>query len=385
MTNNLNLSAWAEIDLDAVVNNFNVLSELLPAGTKKAAVIKADAYGHGAKQIACVLAELADYFAVARISEAVELRTSILKEEKILVLGRTSPTHYPLLLEYDITPTIFSLEDAMLLNECAAKCQMTAKIHIAVDTGMARIGFSLCDESLESIKKIDSLDNIEIEGIFSHYSDSDNTEDDSFSVLQTERFKDFTEKLTSMGVNVPVRHIFNSAAISEFRSEFEMVREGIYLYGLKPFVSKNKDIIQKLRPVMSLKAEVIHVHSKAKGVPVSYGCTYVTEKECKIATLSIGYADGVPRKLSNKGCVLINGKRAPIIGRVCMDLLMCDVTEIDDVEVGSVATLIGRDANEEITANDIADIAETIPYEIVCGVSKRVPRVYFINGKIVSI
>lgn len=385
MIENLNLRAWAEIDLDAIENNFNILESLLPKDMMKMVILKADAYGHGAKHVGKFLADRADYFGVARADEAVELRRAGICNSKILILGHTAPYHYSVLFKHDLIPTVYNYGEALLLQKSAEEYGQRLNIHIALDTGMSRIGFELSDESLAEIEKISRLENLTIDGIFSHFADADNGNNQNFTLLQLQRFRKFTAKLSDMGVKIPVRHMFNSAAITELDSEFEMVREGIYLYGLAPSDTVNAEKVKGLRPAMSLRAEVIHIHTIDAGTPVSYGCTYVADGERKIATLCIGYADGVPRKLSNKGAVLINGKRAPIVGRVCMDQLMCDVTDIENVSVGSVATVFGRDSEEEITAAEVGGLADTISYEIICGISKRVPRVYYRNGEIYTI
>lgn len=385
MVKNLNLRAWTEIDLNAVDNNFNVLSSLLPKDMKVLVVLKADAYGHGAKHIGKFLAGRCDYFGVARADEAVELRRCGINNSKILILGHTAPYHYSVLFKHDLIPTVYSLEEAELLQKSAEEYGQELNIHIALDTGMSRIGFDLSDESIEAICRISRFENLSIDGVFSHFADADNGLSRNFTDLQLQRFRSFTEKLSDAGVKIPIRHLFNSAAISELEPEFEMVREGIYIYGLFPSNTVSREKVSGLIPAMSLRAEVIHVHEIEEGTPVSYGCTYVAPSKRTVATVCIGYADGVPRKLSNTGSVIINGRFAPIIGKVCMDQLMCDVTGIPNVTVGSVATVFGKDGNCEICASDVASIADTISYEILCGISKRVPRVYYKNGEIYTI
>ena len=223
---------------------------------------------------------------------------------------------------------------------------------------------------------------VNIDGIFSHFADADNGRDMSYTDLQLKRFRDFTGRLRAAGLESPVLHIFNSAGILQLAPEFDMVREGICLYGLSPSDTVAGERTSKLRPAMSLRSEVIHIHKIKPGDAVSYGCRFRAERDTTVATVCAGYADGVPRALSNKGCVLVNGKRAKILGSVCMDQLMCDVTDIPDVRVGSVVTVFGRDGEEFVGADEVAENASTISYEIICGISKRVPRVYLKGGEV---
>lgn len=379
-----NLSCWVEIDLDAIEHNHKTVKTLIKDGTKVLAVVKADAYGHGAEYIANLLKNDVDYFGVARIDEAVELRISGIKDAKILILGHTEKYYYPLLTKYSIIPTVYNYDEAVQIAECGVKNNKCVDVHIAVDTGMSRIGFELSDESVEIIKKISLLEGIRIDGIFSHFADADNGDNTNFTCLQLRRFRKFTESLRENGIDIPTRHLFNSAAITELDTEFDMVREGIYLYGIAPSDTVNKAKAEKFIPAMSMRCKVIHIHDIEPGTPVGYGCTFTSEKTMKIATVSIGYADGVPRLLSNKGHLLINGRKAKIVGNVCMDLLMCDITDIKGVEVGDTATVFGKDYDAEITAAEVADIAHTIPYEVICGISKRVPRIYYKDGKVID-
>ena len=249
---------------------------------------------------------------------------------------------------------------------------------------MSRIGYADSDESVVEIKKIAALPNVRIEGIFSHFAKAD-SHDKEYAEFQKNKYRRFVEKLAENGVSIPYRHLFNSAATIELDSEYEMMREGIILYGLRPSYEVDMEKIADLRPAMTLRARIGHVKTLEKGVAVSYGCTYVTERPTRVATVCAGYADGVPRVISNKASVLVRGKRAPIIGRVCMDQLMVDVTDIPDVEVGDLATLFGRDGDDEIFADDVAALAGTIGYELVCGISRRVPRVYTRNGEVSEI
>ncbi len=382
MLTNYNLRTWAEIDLDAIEHNFLLLGKYLPDNMKKLAVVKADAYGHGAEKIAKLLSDRVDYFGVARADEAVELRRAGIQNTKILILGHTAPYHYSVLFKHDLIPTVYNFDEALALEEAARSYGQSLDIHLALNTGMNRIGFELDDESFEKIVKISAFEYIRIDGIFSHFADADNGLDATFTKLQLERFRTFTERLASAGISGCVRHLFNSAALITLPPEFDMVREGICLYGLSPSDTVAGERTAGLIPAMSLRSEVIHIHKISPGTPVSYGCHFKADKETVVATVCAGYADGVPRAISNKGYVLINGRRARILGSVCMDQLMCDVTDIPNVRSGSVVTVFGRDGDGYIGADEVGDTAGTISYEIICGISKRVPRVYIHNGEV---
>ena len=373
------LRTWAEIDTDALLYNFNAVRKHVPENVKVAAVIKANAYGHGAVRIAHELENTADYFAVAMTDEAAELRRSGIKLP-IMVLGHTPPSDYPVLAGLNIETTVTSFEEAEQICAYSASHDEKIGFHIALDTGMSRIGFLPCRESAEEIERISKLPGADIRGVFSHYASADSA-DKAYAVKQTEVFKKFTDEIEEMGVTIPLKHLCNSAAAIEMTDKFDMVRAGIVLYGLKPSDEVELSLIGGIHSVMSLRTHVSHVKTVPAGVPVSYGCTYVTDKETVIATLSAGYADGIPRALSNKGEIILHGKKAPVIGRICMDQMMVDVTDIPDVKAGDTATVFGKDGECEITADDVADAASTIGYEIVCAVSRRVVRVYLKNGK----
>ena len=381
------LRTWAEIDLDAIRGNFAGIRKKIPEPVKLLAVIKADAYGHGAVQVARALERegsiKADFFAVAMVDEAVELREAGI-QTPIMLLGYAPPALYDVLIRYGIRPAIYRWEDAKLLQECAERRNARVSIHLALDTGMSRIGFPDTDGGLADIKKIAELPNLVLEGLFSHFASADET-DKTYANRQRSRFAAFDSRLKESGISIPIRHLYNSAATIDMEPSFDMMREGIILYGLEPSSAVDLKKIDGLRPVMALKSRVIHVKELEEGIPVSYGCTYVTEHSTRVATVCAGYADGVPRLLSNRGHVLIRGKRAPIIGRVCMDQFMVDVTEIPDTTVGDTVTLFGRDGEAVILADDVAALAQTIGYELVCGITKRVPRVYTEHGEITEI
>lgn len=369
------LRCYAEISLEAIGHNIREVKKRLPEGVKLLGVVKANAYGHGAVPVASYLENQVDYFATATIEEAVELRENGISAP-ILILGYVSPSQYGDLVEYDITQTIDSYAQALALEKEAARQNRKAKAHLAVDTGMTRIGFQVTEHDADEAAKIADLPHIELEGMFTHFSCADQ-EDKTYSSMQMEKYDKMTALLAERGVTIPLRHICNSAGIMEFDDHrFEMVRSGIITYGIYPSEEVKKERLD-LIPALSWKSHVIHVKEVGPGIGVSYGATYVTEKPMtRIATVSAGYADGYPRALSNQGCVLIHGKKAPIIGRICMDQMMVDVTDIPDVQVEDVVTLVGTDGDETITIEEIANPAARFDYEMLCDISSRVTRVY---------
>ena len=369
------LRCYAEISLEAIGHNIREVKKRLPEGVKLLGVVKANAYGHGAVPVASYLENQVDYFATATIEEAVELRENGISAP-ILILGYVSPSQYGDLVEYDITQTIDSYAQALALEKEAARQNRKAKAHLAVDTGMTRIGFQVTEHDADEAAKIADLPHIELEGMFTHFSCADQ-EDKTYCSMQMEKYDKMTALLAERGVTIPLRHICNSAGIMEFDDHrFEMVRSGIITYGIYPSEEVKKERLD-LIPALSWKSHVIHVKEVGPGIGVSYGATYVTEKPMtRIATVSAGYADGYPRALSNQGCVLIHGKKAPIIGRICMDQMMVDVTDIPDVQVEDVVTPVGTDGDETITIEEIANPAARFDYEMLCDISSRVTRVY---------
>ena len=369
------LRCYAEISLEAIGHNIREVKKRLPEGVKLLGVVIANAYGHGAVPVASYLENQVDYFATATIEEAVELRENGISAP-ILILGYVSPSQYGDLVEYDITQTIDSYAQALALEKEAARQNRKAKAHLAVDTGMTRIGFQVTEHDADEAAKIADLPHIELEGMFTHFSCADQ-EDKTYCSMQMEKYDKMTALLAERGVTIPLRHICNSAGIMEFDDHrFEMVRSGIITYGIYPSEEVKKERLD-LIPALSWKSHVIHVKEVGTGIGVSYGATYVTEKPMtRIATVSAGYADGYPRALSNQGCVLIHGKKAPIIGRICMDQMMVDVTDIPDVQVEDVVTLVGTDGDETITIEEIANPAARFDYEMLCDISSRVTRVY---------
>ncbi|HHU71881.1 MAG TPA: alanine racemase [Clostridiales bacterium] len=366
----------ANVNLDRIRHNILEIKNKLRKETKLMLIIKADAYGHGAVPIAKYICHdnLADVYGVAIIEEAVELREAGINIP-ILVLGYTPKEQYKLVVSNHVMLTVFQYEMAKELCEEAKRQGKTAKIHIKVDTGMSRIGFSDNNESLDEIKRISELDNIEIEGIYSHFATADER-DGSSTNKQLKRFTEFVDKLEQKGVHIPIKHISNSAGILDYpEAEFNMVRCGIVTYGIYPSEFVRRDEV-KLIPAMELKTHVIYVKDVDPGVGISYGSTYVTKNKTKVATIPVGYADGYSRNLSNVGKVIIHGQYAPIIGRICMDQFMVDVTHIPEVKQGDTVTLLGQDQEAYISYEELAEWSHSFSYELICTVGKRIPRVY---------
>lgn len=368
---------YATVDLGAIEHNIDEVRKKVGKDTRIMAVVKANAYGHGAKEVADCLKTKVEYFGVATIEEAIELREAGI-DTPILILGYTSPKQFEYVIKYDVTQTIYTYEDGCLLDKNAEDMGKTGKYHIAIDTGMTRIGFPAdyrIEESIENVLRLSRLSHIELEGAFTHFSCAD-MHDKTYFYKQKERLLAFFKGCEEKKINIPVKHAANSAGIMEFDDmNFNMVRSGIITYGLYP--SKEVDASKlDLIPAMEFKTHVIKVNEVPEGESISYGATYTTTKPTKVATLSVGYADGYKRSLSNKGRVIINGKYAPIIGRVCMDQMMVDVSEIEDVKVEDVATLFGRDGDLFIPVEEIADMSYSFNYEYVCSVSERVKRIY---------
>ncbi len=363
---------WAEINLDNIVHNIKMVKENVSRETSVMAVVKADAYGHGVIQVARkALKAGADRLAVAIPEEGIELRKAGF-EIPIQVFGEILEDQWPLLVDYNLIATVCKLETIKGLDKISKKREKITKVHVKIDTGMGRIGV-FPEEAVDFIKKAKKFSNIEVEGIITHHAKADE-EDKEYTYNQWNKFQKIIDELEKEGIDIPIKQAANSATIIDLpKMALDVVRPGIMMYGMPPS-HEVKDF--PLKPVLSWKTKIVYLKELPKGHGISYGATYVTDKKRKIATLPLGYADGYHRVLSNKAEVLINGERAPIRGRICMDQFMVDVTNIDDVEIGDEVVLIGKQGNDEITATELADLAGTINYEITCSISKRVPRVY---------
>ncbi|MDP4108896.1 MAG: alanine racemase [Bacillota bacterium] len=370
---------WADISLDNLAFNYESIRKKLRPGCKFLAVVKADAYGHGAVRAARLMSALgADYLAVATIDEAVELRKAGLTLP-ILILGYTPAELTDTLIENDLTQTVFDLESAKEFSGKAEKLGRRLKAHIKADTGMTRLGFIYQDDrdeynAVRQIKEACSLPGIKAEGIFTHFANAD-VKKDPYTLTQFKRFTGLIKKLGECGVQFDIRHCANSSAIVYYpETHLDMVRPGIILYGSYPAEEMRGDI--SLKPVMSLRSVISQIKTLPEGVAVSYGCTFRTKRETRVAVVEIGYADGLHRTLSSKGSMLVHGKKAPIIGRICMDRCMLDVTDIPEAKAGDTATVFGCDGDCCLPAEEAAGLAGTISYELFCSVAKRVPRNY---------
>ena len=368
-----------KIDLDAISRNFDMVCR--KAGVPVMAVIKADAYGHGAIQVARLLGEKCAFCGVSSMLEALELRKAGL-HNPILILGHTKVNAFPEAIAQGIRPTIFRYEDALALSEAAVAAGVEAPFHFAVDTGMSRIGFQATEEDADVCAKIAALPGLKAEGLFSHFATAD-CADLSRSHKQAELFAAFDRMLRSRGVQIPIRHLDNSAGILNFDCRYEMVRSGIVTYGMYPSREVDPDKLP-LEPALRWESRIAHVKMLPPGREISYGGTFVTAGDTRVATIPVGYADGYRRSLSGKFHVLIHGKAAPILGRVCMDQMMVDVTHIPEAQSGDPVVLVGRDGDAVISMEEIAEAADSFNYEFVCGISRRVPRIYVRDGKTVN-
>ncbi|MCR4743899.1 MAG: alanine racemase [Lachnospiraceae bacterium] len=375
----------ATVDLDALHFNLESMKNNLAAGTKIMAVIKTNAYGHGAIQIANEIEKI-DYlygFATATFEEAMELRSNGIAKP-VLVLGYTFPECYEDMVRNEIRPAVFRADQARALSEAAVKVGKKIHFHLAVDTAMSRIGVRPEEKSVDTVKAMAELPNVEMEGIFTHFSKADMIGRDN-TLVQIKKFSSFIEMLEKAGVKFKIHHCSNSAGIVQYKeANMDMVRAGITLYGLWPSNEVRRDIID-LKPLLALKSHIVYIKYIEPGEAVSYGGTYTAESRRRVATIPVGYGDGYPRSLSNKGYVIIRGKKAPILGRVCMDQFMVDVTDIKDVAEGDEVTLIGKDGNEELSMELIGDLSGRFNYELACDLGRRIPRIYIKDGKAVEI
>ena len=367
------LTTWAEIDLAALEYNLDQIAAGLQEESDIIAVVKANAYGHGAIKVAQTVQEhpRVKMLAVATIEEGIELRKAEI-ELPILVLGTILESRIPEIIKYDLIPVVYTLDTAQKVAQEAKKRGAEIKVHLGLDTGMGRIGILVNNQPVEKIKTISDLEQLTINGIFTHFAAAD--EDLEYTKEQLAKFNHLLSDLQKVGIEIPLKHVANSAAIIDLpASHFDLVRLGISLYGLPPAPKLAPQI--DLKSVLSWKAHVVHVKRVSAGTNISYGCTYTTPKETKVATLAVGYYDGYDRSLSNQAEVLIRGRRAPVIGRVCMDQIMVDVTGIE-VHKGDIATLLGKDGDEKISAQELADKIGTINYEVVSRIGPRVERIF---------
>lgn len=373
----------AIIDLDALAYNIRNIKAKAGRDTGIIGIIKADAYGHGSAEVSHVLLENgADWLAVAVVDEGINLRRNGV-DAPILLLGYTPELRLEDVINNGFIQTVYTYDIAEKLSRAAVKLGKTAVIHIKIDTGMGRIGYRVNEDSVDEIIKISMLPNIEINGMFTHFSTADE-KNKEYTLCQYRKFVQMDEMLKARGLNIPVKHAANSAAIMEFDNMmFNMVRPGIIIYGAYPSEEVKKENLS-LRPVMSVKTHVSYVKEVEAGDYISYGRKYQADKKRVIATIPVGYADGFIRAYSNGGKVLIRGRYAPIVGRICMDQFMVDATDIPDIQMNDEVVLMGRQGNSEITADFIASVLNTINYEVFCTLSKRVPRQYIKDGKVVK-
>ena len=371
-----NSRVYADIDLSAVLYNLESMHKNMKQDSKIAAVIKTDAYGHGASQIAEAI-EHVPYlwgYAVATVDEAESLIADG-RKKPILILGISFEEHFETIIANDIRPCVCDYSVAKKLSEIAVARNKICHIHIKIDTGMSRIGFQVNEDTAYVIEEIAKLPNIEIEGIFTHFAKADEA-DKSATFCQMELFGRMCSMIKQKGISIPMKHCSNSAGIVELpEANMNLVRAGVILYGLWPSEDVSKAVVD-LKPVMSLKSKISYLKELEAGKPVSYGGTYITEEKQLIATIPVGYGDGYARSLSNKGYVLIRGQKAPICGRICMDQFMVDVSSIEGVSVGDTVTLLGQDGENAITMEELGDLSNRFNYEFACLITPRVPRIY---------
>ena len=381
---NLYRRAVAEIDLDAILYNVGQMGRHIAAGAKIMAVIKADGYGHGAVPIGKELEPLDIVwgYAVATAEEAWILRRNGL-EKPILVLGAVFPEQYQGLVGQEIRPTIYSLQQAEGLEEFLSRQGTSLPVHVKIDTGLSRLGFQATEKAAGEVAQIAGMGHIIVEGLFTHFAKSD-AKDKSMAISQMERFGAMQKMLAGYGISIPIAHCSNSAAIIDMpEAHMDLVRAGISLYGMWPSSEVPKENIS-LRPALSLKSCIVFLKELEQGRAVSYGATYETTGNQRIATIPVGYGDGYPRSLSNRGYVLVHGRRAPICGRICMDQFMVDVTDIPEAAEGDTVTLVGTDGAETITMEGIGELSGRFNYEFACDLGKRILRVYKKGGEIVQ-
>ncbi len=372
---------YCQVNLDNIYENIVNINKNVREDTDMVAVVKMDGYGHGAVPVAEKIDSQVDAYAVATVDEGINLRIHGISKP-IYILGFTYEKRIKEAVNYDIRMAVFEYDMAVAISKKAKELGKTAKIHIKLDTGMSRIGFKDDDEAVSKVIQISQLENIEIEGIFTHFARADE-EDKSKTFKQMERFDNFCKKLSDNGVDIQIKHCSNSAGIIDIKeANYNATRIGISLYGLYPSDEVNKENVV-LKPALELKSHIVFIKDIDPGTEVSYGGTFVADKKMRVATIPVGYGDGYPRNLSNKGYVLINGKKANILGRVCMDQFMVDVTDIE-AKKGDEVTLVGCDNGAFLSVEEVSAMAGTFNYEFICDVGKRVPRVYISDGQIIG-
>lgn len=374
---------YATVNLDAVASNMRSMRDNLPASTLIMGSVKADGYGHGSVPVAKTIEPYVFGYAVATIDEGIILRRHGINKT-ILILGVTHESRYEDLLRYDIRTAMFQYEKAKKLSDLALKQGKKAVVHLALDTGMSRIGMKADREHAKEAAAIAALEGIEVEGLFTHFARADETDKSAYEE-QYRRYKEFLGYLEELGVKIPIRHCSNSAGIVESleSNHMDMVRAGIAIYGMYPSDEVDHNSV-KLTPAMEIKSCITYIKEIEAGTAVSYGGTFVADHTMKVATIPVGYGDGYVRSLSGKGDVLIHGKRAAILGRICMDQFMVDVTNIPDVQEDDEVTLLGSDGAECITMEELAEKSGGFHYEMICDIGKRIPRVYLKDGKVVG-
>lgn len=366
---------WAEVDLSAIAHNVREFAGIVPSKTQLMAVVKADGYGHGAVQTArAAISAGASFLGVALVEEALELRQNGITEP-ILILGFTPREYAAALCEHNLTPTVFTLPEAEAFSDVAVRYGKRLDVHVKVDTGMSRVGCFPCEAADGFIRQIASLPGLTMTGLFTHFATADQR-DQEYARNQLTQFLSLVQRLESQGITVPIKHAANSAAAIGFPdSHLDMVRLGISLYGFYSSDEVSRERVN-LRPVMTLKSQIVFLKEVPAGTAVSYGCTYTTPEHSLLATIPVGYADGYARRLSNRGQVLVRGVRAPVVGRVCMDQIVINVQDVPGVTEGDEVVLFGRQGDTFIHADELARWLDTINYEIVTSVSHRVPRIY---------
>lgn len=377
--------AWAEIDLDAIAHNVREIRKLTGKRVELMAAVKADAYGHGVLEVVRTLLDSGvNQLAVSMLDEAIQIRKMGINVP-ILILGYTDPARAEEVILNDVSQTVFSLDLAHSLSAAAVKLGRNARIHVKIDTGMTRLGFMPGYSAVKNIMEISRMPGLIIEGLFTHFASADERERD-YTNMQFERFMGVCSELARVGIHIPLKHVCNSGGIIQYpEMHLDMVRPGIILYGLYPSGEVDRSVID-LKPAMTLKANVVHVKEVDKDVCISYGRTFRTSRKSRIATVPIGYADGYTRLMSNKGRMLVNGEFAPVVGRICMDQCMIDVTDLkSEVRVGDEVVIFGSQGGASISVDEIAAEVGTINYELVCIIGKRIPRVYLKSGEICSV